>query len=74
MCKVMHIGKLTQKFDYSMHKNKNDIAIKKGPDEKDLSLTFDENLSFDAHVQRVKKMYQLSEQYLNCKYFYLKTC
>ena len=63
------MGKLNKKIDYSMHKNKNDIAIKKCPDEKDLNLTFDENLSFDAHVRRVKKMYQR-----NCKYFYLKTC
>ena len=54
-CKVMRIRKLNKKIDYSMHKNKNDIAIKKYTDEKDLSdsVTFDENSSFDAHVQRV---------------------
>ena len=53
-CKVMHIAisKLNPKFDYSMHKNKNDIAIKTCTNQKDLGVTFDENWSFDVHVQR----------------------
>ena len=52
-CKVMHIGKLNPKFDYPMLKNKKDIIIKKCTYEKDLGVTFDDNLQFDAHVQRV---------------------
>ena len=36
-----------------MLKNKKDIVIKKCTHEKDLGVTFDDNLQFDAHVQRV---------------------
>ena len=52
-CKVMHISKLNPKFDCTMLKNKKDIVIKKCTHEKDLGVTFDDNLQFDAHVQRV---------------------
>ena len=51
-CKVMHIGKANARFDYYMQKNVNEVTlINKCTKEKHIGVIFDENLSFDAHIQ-----------------------
>ena len=49
---MMHIGKANARFDYYMQKNVNEVTlINKCTKEKDIGVIFDENLSFDAHIQ-----------------------
>ena len=49
---MMHIGKANARFDYYMQKNVNEVTlINKCTKEKDIGVSFDENLSFDAHIQ-----------------------
>ena len=52
-CKVMHIGKNNAHFEYTMIMNEERQKINVCDEEKDLGVTFDKNLSFDPHIQRV---------------------
>ena len=51
-CKVMHVGSINQRYDYTMKLNNTEtINIVKCEEEKDLGVIFDCKLSFDVHIQ-----------------------
>ena len=50
-CKIMHIGRTNQKFQYKMTTYQGETLIKAVEQEKDLGVTFDINLKFSKHIQ-----------------------
>lgn len=52
-CKVLHTGKKNPNSSYVMTVNDDVEKIKECEEEKDLGVTFDCDLSFDPHIQRV---------------------
>ena len=49
-CKVLHIGRNNPCLDYKMNVNDSTCKVKECKEEKDLGVTFDDNLSFDNHI------------------------
>ena len=54
-CKVMHIGKNNPKTNYFMKIENEQQKIEICKEEKDLGITFDENLNFDLHINNITK-------------------
>ena len=54
-CKVMHIGKNNPKTKYFMKIENENQKIDTCKEEKDLGITFDENLNFDLHINNITK-------------------
>ena len=54
-CKVLHIGQNNPNKEYTMNNNNGSAIIDSCENEKDLGVTFDCKLTFDAHVQNVIK-------------------
>jgi hypothetical protein len=52
-CKVMHVGKSNPLNEYTMKMGDNIEFINKCEEEKDLGVTFDKDLNFNAHIQRI---------------------
>ena len=52
-CKILHIGRDNPGNQYSMPHNGVDTVLNKCINEKDLGVTFDENLKFDCHIHNV---------------------
>ena len=51
-CKVMHIGKDNPQNDYFMKIDQDQQKISTCTEEKDLGVVFDNNLTFDTHIQK----------------------
>ena len=59
-CKVVHYGKQNPQHEYFMKFNSNIDKIEESDHEKDLGITFDSALSFDAHINNaIKKANQM---------------
>lgn len=52
-CKSMHIGRQNQKHEYHMKVNGQNVKISQVKEEKDIGVTFDENMKFDIHVSNI---------------------
>jgi len=52
-CKVMHVGKKNPSCKYRMENSGENVYIVNCVEEKDFGVTFDSNLTFDAHIQNV---------------------
>lgn len=55
-CKVLHIGRNNPCLDYIMNVNDSTCKVKECKEEKDLGVTFDDNLSFDNHINNCINM------------------
>ena len=51
-CKVLHVGKNNPEHDYNMKMKGVNRSLQKCEEEKDLGVIFDEDLSFDTHIQK----------------------
>ena len=54
-CKCLHIGSKNPQRDYYFPSKDGNIYIPKCTDEKDLGVTFDEDLKFDLHIENIVK-------------------
>ena len=54
-CKVMHIGKKNPRQEYYMKIENEKQKLETCTEEKDLGITFDENLRFDIHIDNITK-------------------
>lgn len=76
-CKVMHVGKKNNDYEYSMTTAEGNMILKTAKKEKDLGVTVDENLTFSEHIGKiVKKAYRnlglvkRSFKYMGKKYLF----
>ena len=59
-CKVLHIGRTNPRYPYFMDREMTQ-ELEHTKEEKDVGVTFDEKLSFDAHIQKcINKGNQMS--------------
>ena len=49
-CKHLHIGNLDINLEYTVRTNSGEIKVQKVTSEKDLGVTFDQNLKFTDHI------------------------
>jgi len=54
-CHVMHMGKGNPGCKYILNVNNQDVELNQCTEEKDLGVIFDQNLSFDTHIQSAIK-------------------
>ena len=51
-CKHLHIGNHNINFEYTMQTNSGEMKVQKVTTEKDLGVTFDQNLKFTNHINK----------------------